>query len=68
MAIILITHNLGVIADPANLPSGCFFHPRRHYAIDMCRQQTPVLEDVQPGPFANCHRARDLHVAGARNA
>jgi peptide/nickel transport system ATP-binding protein len=56
----------GEVADPANPPSGCYFHPRCHYAQDICRQQTPLLEEVEPGHLASCHRARELTLTGVR--
>lgn len=54
----------GEVADPANPPSGCYFHPRCAYAIDICRTRTPVLEEITPGQFASCHRARELELVG----
>jgi oligopeptide/dipeptide ABC transporter ATP-binding protein len=36
----------GLPPDPANLPTGCAFHPRCPRAIDRCRLQTPALEAV----------------------
>lgn len=54
----------GEVADPANPPSGCYFHPRCPYAIDICRTRTPVLEEITPGQFASCHRARELQLVG----
>jgi oligopeptide/dipeptide ABC transporter ATP-binding protein len=32
--------------DLANVPDGCAFHPRCDFAIDVCREQVPVLESV----------------------
>ncbi len=54
----------GEIADPANPPSGCYFHPRCKYAQDICRRETPALEEVEPGRFAACHFARELALKG----
>jgi len=54
----------GEVADAANPPSGCYFHPRCRYAVDACRQETPRLEEVQPGHFVSCHRARELTLRG----
>jgi len=56
----------GEVADPANPPSGCYFHPRCRYAADICRSKPPALEEVQPGHFVSCHRARELHLIGVR--
>ncbi|MBU4428890.1 MAG: peptide ABC transporter ATP-binding protein, partial [Verrucomicrobia bacterium] len=27
----------GEVADPANPPTGCYFHPRCSYAVDICQ-------------------------------
>jgi len=54
----------GEVADPANPPSGCYFHPRCRYAVDVCRTETPRLAEIQPGHFVSCHRARDLALRG----
>ena len=58
----------GEIADPANPPSGCYFQPRCRYAIDVCREQTPELEEILPGHFVSCHRALDLDLVGTSEA
>ena len=54
----------GEVANPANPPSGCYFHPRCKYAKDICKQETPLLEEVTPGHFAACHFALDLSLEG----
>jgi peptide/nickel transport system ATP-binding protein len=54
----------GEVANPANPPSGCYFHPRCPYAVEVCRTHTPPWEEVAPGHFVSCHRARDLHLSG----
>ena len=54
----------GEVANPANPPSGCYFHPRCRYAIDICVTETPVLEELSPGHWASCHRAKELELAG----
>ena len=58
----------GEVADPANPPSGCYFHPRCRYAVDLCREQTPELEEVEPGHAVSCHRALELDLAGTLDA
>lgn len=42
------------------MPSGCRFHPRCPYALDICRQQTPPLTEQAPGHAAACHRSNEL--------
>jgi peptide/nickel transport system ATP-binding protein len=54
----------GDVADPANPPAGCYFHPRCGYAQDVCRRETPRLEEIAPGHFVSCHRARELSLRG----
>jgi peptide/nickel transport system ATP-binding protein len=54
----------GEVADPANPPSGCYFHPRCRYKIDRCVTEEPVLEEVAPEHFVSCHRARELRLQG----
>jgi peptide/nickel transport system ATP-binding protein len=54
----------GEVADAANPPSGCYFHPRCPYAVEVCRTATPALEEVAPGHRVSCHRARELTLRG----
>lgn len=39
----------------ANPPSGCRFHPRCPYVMDICRAQVPPLIDLGAGHRAACH-------------
>jgi peptide/nickel transport system ATP-binding protein len=55
----------GEVANPANPPSGCYFHPRCEYAEQVCRDEAPVWEEVTEGHFVRCHRARELELVGA---
>ncbi len=54
----------GEAANPADLPSGCYFHPRCRYAEDRCREETPPWIEARPGHFARCHFAGELDLAG----
>ena len=54
----------GDVANPANPPSGCYFHPRCAYALDVCHTQAPVWEELASGHFVRCHRARELQLSG----
>jgi len=54
----------GEVANPAAPPSGCYFHPRCPHAIEVCRTQTPALEEISPGHVVGCHRAHELRLAG----
>jgi peptide/nickel transport system ATP-binding protein len=54
----------GEVANPAAPPSGCYFHPRCPYAIDICTTDAPAFEEIVPGQWAACHRARELQLPG----
>jgi peptide/nickel transport system ATP-binding protein len=54
----------GEVANPANPPTGCYFHPRCRYAIELCRKETPAQEEIEPGHYVACHRARELSLRG----
>ncbi len=46
----------GEVPSPANPPSGCYFHPRCPFVLDICRVEMPPLREVSPGHWAACHR------------
>lgn len=52
----------GEVANPAHPPAGCYFHPRCPYVIDLCRHETPLLEEIAPGRQVSCHRAREIEL------
>ena len=54
----------GEVANPANPPPGCYFHPRCRYAKDRCKQETPPLREVTRGHYAACHFADELSLEG----
>jgi peptide/nickel transport system ATP-binding protein len=54
----------GEVANPANPPSGCYFHPRCRYAVELCKQEAPALTEQMPGHFAACHRSHELDLVG----
>jgi peptide/nickel transport system ATP-binding protein len=54
----------GDVADPANPPSGCYFHPRCRYQIDRCATEEPLLRQIAPDHFVSCHRAEELKLIG----
>lgn len=53
-----------VTPDPANLPTGCPFHPRCAYAQSRCQQEAPVLQEIAPGHRVACLRAEELNPRG----
>ena len=54
----------GEVANPADPPSGCYFHPRCRYAQDICREQEPAWTEVGQDHFAACHFADELDLRG----
>jgi len=60
----------GDVADPANPPSGCYFHPRCRYAQERCHTEEPQLRllDHRSGEeehWVACHFAGELQLRGA---
>lgn len=45
----------GDIPSPANPPSGCKFHTRCPYAMDICSKEIPVYKNVGNEHFVACH-------------
>ena len=55
----------GEVADPANPPPGCAFHPRCPLRRSTrCRVEVPALREIAPGNFSACHRAEELTLTG----
>ena len=54
----------GEVANPANPPSGCYFHPRCQYAKERCQIEPPPLREVNPGHLVACHFAEELSLKG----
>ncbi len=52
----------GEVPDPANPPSGCYFHPRCQYAKERCKVEAPPLRETRPGHWAACHFSEELEL------
>jgi peptide/nickel transport system ATP-binding protein len=55
----------GEVANPANPPTGCYFHPRCEYCTDICKTQEPDWREIREAHFVKCHLADELSLAGA---
>ena len=49
----------GDIPNPADAPSGCYFHPRCPIAIDKCSSVTPALKITGTNHLTSCHLVTD---------
>lgn len=54
----------GEIPNPANPPTGCYFHTRCRYCTEKCKECTPEYKELEPGHFVACHRAEELKLKG----
>jgi oligopeptide/dipeptide ABC transporter ATP-binding protein len=45
----------GDIPSPVNPPSGCPFHPRCRYCMDICKSEKPCLRTLSDGTQVACH-------------
>ncbi len=50
----------GDVPSPVNFGEGCRFADRCPYAMDKCRDITPVIEEIEKDHFVACHRAREV--------
>jgi len=50
----------GELPSPINVPSGCTFHPRCLYRRDICKEVRPVLREITPGHWVQCHFAGEI--------
>jgi peptide/nickel transport system ATP-binding protein len=57
----------GDVPSPVAPPSGCYFHPRCHYAKDICKTEAPEYRDLGGLHFATCHFADTLNLQKIRS-
>lgn len=55
----------GEVADAAQVPPGCRFHPRCPLAQPICVEQEPELREVLPDRWARCHFAPDARIGAS---
>ena len=57
----------GLMPDPTDLPTGCYFHPRCKYATEMCKTRTPVRTYVGDKHYVEClgyEEGTDVKIEG----
>ena len=50
----------GEIPNPINSPKGCKFCTRCMWAKQICQEQPPQLEEIEPGHFVACHFCQEM--------
>ncbi len=45
----------GDVPSPVNPPSGCRFHPRCSEVMSICREELPLMREVEGGHGVRCH-------------
>ena len=56
----------GDLPDPTNPPSGCSFHNRCQYAMDICSVERPPLVEISDGGEVRCHLQTSGPTLGGR--
>jgi len=51
----------GLMPDPTNLPSGCAFHPRCDYVMEVCSQSLPENKWLSETHCVQCHLYKDTN-------
>ena len=54
----------GEIPNPANPPSGCYFHTRCRYCTEKCKELTPDYVEAESGHYVACNLAEELKLRG----
>ncbi len=52
----------GDVPSPLAIPAGCPFNSRCPYVRERCRQDRPLLEEIEPGHFVACHFCNEIFI------
>ena len=52
----------GLMPDPSSLPSGCPFHPRCRYAMDICSRERPAEVHRSASHYTACHLFNEQNI------
>jgi oligopeptide/dipeptide ABC transporter ATP-binding protein len=50
----------GEVPSPVKPPPGCRFHPRCRFQEQRCREEAPILRELEPGRQVACHLAEKI--------
>ena len=53
----------GDIPSPLNPPSGCRFHTRCPYVMDICKEKAPEWKEYKPEHYCSCHKVDKDYIA-----
>jgi len=56
----------GMVPDIREMPSGCRFSTRCLFAEAGCREEEPVIREIEPDHYVRCHRAIPQEKGGFR--
>ncbi|WP_350343951.1 oligopeptide/dipeptide ABC transporter ATP-binding protein [Proteinivorax tanatarense] len=51
----------GDVPSPANPPTGCKFHTRCEYAENICKEEQPILREMESDHFVSCHLVEKIN-------
>lgn len=57
----------GEIPNPADPPSGCYFHTRCAYCKEICRKEVPDFREIDENHYVACHFAGELKLSSIAN-
>lgn len=50
----------GMVPNPIHPPSGCKFHPRCPFVKEICKNERPLLQEVEKGHLSSCIRLAEI--------